>query len=117
VKFLVDASSDARLVGHLQRQGHDVTRIGTHYPGDLEDWEVLALARDENRVLITDDRDFGQLIISQRMQHAGVIYFRLDSTKIELRNARLNEVLLRFREQLGGFLVVTNNNVRVVPPR
>ena len=62
MRLLVDASSDARLVLYLQSLGHDATRIGTHYPADLPDWEVLAIAHREGRILITDDRDVGELI-------------------------------------------------------
>ena len=113
MKFLVDASSDARLAHHLRLDGHDVTRIGSDHPGDLTDRDVLAIAFREKRVLITDDRDFGELIVRLRQPHAGVIYLRLDTTKIAIRIARLNDVLTTHKDQLQQFLVVTDTETRV----
>jgi predicted nuclease of predicted toxin-antitoxin system len=47
VRFLVDACTDARLVAHLRLLGHDVTRVGQDYPGELEDPAILEIARIE----------------------------------------------------------------------
>ncbi len=65
MKFLLDQSTDARLLPYLRDLGHDATRIGSDYPSGLSDEEVLAIAREEGRILITDDRDFGELIYIQ----------------------------------------------------
>lgn len=115
MKFLVDANSnsDARIVAHLRAAGHDVTRVGTDYPADLPDTEILARAQHERRILITDDRDFGELVFRLRQPHAGVIYLRLDTTGIAVRPARLDAVLRQNREQLTQFLVVQEDAIRV----
>ena len=113
MKFLVDASSDARLVTHLRNLGHDATRIGTEYPPALEDAQVLALAQREQRILITDDRDFGELIFRLRQPHAGVIYLRLETTQLAVRLDRLDYVLSHYADQLAHFIVVTDDAVRV----
>jgi predicted nuclease of predicted toxin-antitoxin system len=113
MRFLVDASSDARLVPHLQALGHDVTRVGTDYPGNLKDIQILAVALREGRVLITDDRDFGELVFRFRQPHAGVIYLRLDTTKLAVRLERIDVVLTDYADQLDQFLVVTRDTIRV----
>ena len=113
MKFLVDASSDARLVAHLRSLGHDVTRIGADHPGDLPDEDVLAIAHRENRILITDDRDFGELVVRLRRPHAGVIYLRLDTTSIAVRRERLDDVLAQLQVQINHFLTVTERSIRV----
>jgi predicted nuclease of predicted toxin-antitoxin system len=82
VKLLLDQSSDARLITYLRLQGHDATRIAIDYPSGLPDTEVLAIAAREGRILITDDRDFGELVFVQRHAHTGVIYLRFGSTPI-----------------------------------
>jgi len=71
VKFLLDQSTDARLMSVFARLNHDITRIGTHYPSGLPDDEVLRIARTEQRILITDDRDFGELAFRHRQPHVG----------------------------------------------
>ena len=113
MRFLVDASSDARIVAHLRGQGHDVTRVGADYPHSLKDAEILSLARQEQRILITDDRDFGELVFRHRLPHAGVIYFRLETTKLAVLLERLDAVLTTHHDQLDQFLVVTRTEIRV----
>jgi predicted nuclease of predicted toxin-antitoxin system len=113
VKFLIDESADARLAAHLISLGHDATLVAqSHRPG-LPDEEVLAAAVEEDRILITDDRDFGELIFRYRQTHAGVIYFRLTTTLVTTRIERLDFVLREHAHQLDEFIVVEDANVRV----
>jgi predicted nuclease of predicted toxin-antitoxin system len=113
VKFLVDACSDARLAAHLRDLDHDVKRIGRDEPGNLPDRDVLTIAFNEQRILITDDRDFGDLIFKQRWPHAGMISLRLDTTLLSVRIARLDHVLALHHHQLNRFLVVGLDSVRI----
>jgi predicted nuclease of predicted toxin-antitoxin system len=62
MKFLLDENADARLGDHLVQQGHNVTRIGSDYPAGLADHRVLSIAHEEQRILITNDLDFGELV-------------------------------------------------------
>ena len=74
---------------------------------------MLAIALREQRVLITNDRDFGELVFVQHQPHAGVIYFRLTTTRLSAYVTRMNEVLAHYSDQLDAFLVVTDRTVRV----
>ena len=65
MKFLFDQSADFRLIGHLRGLGHDVTAISRDYPHSLADEDVLAIARQERRILVVADRDFGELIFNE----------------------------------------------------
>jgi predicted nuclease of predicted toxin-antitoxin system len=60
VRFLADESCDSAVVRALRSAGHDMTAVAEVNPG-LEDRVVLALARSEARVLLTEDKDFGLL--------------------------------------------------------
>jgi predicted nuclease of predicted toxin-antitoxin system len=113
MRFLIDHSALARLRLFLEQQGHDVTRIGTDYPHDLPDMDVLAVALREARILITNDRDFGELIFAQRQPHAGVIYFRLSTNRLTAYVARMTDVLTNHVHELDAFLVVTDRTIRV----
>jgi len=114
LRFLLDQSADARLVPHLRALGHDAVRVGKEFPGGLPDPQVLALAVAEHRILVTDDRDFGELVFAQRQPHTGVIYFRLgEYADLPLKIARLDHVLARYADRLDRFLVVTRTTVRV----
>jgi predicted nuclease of predicted toxin-antitoxin system len=114
MNFLLDQSTDARLLVFLAQLGHDATRIGRDHPRGLPDQAILLIAQSERRILITDDRDFGELVFRLRQPHAGVIYLRLGSdADLATRIDRLRYVLVNFADQLDQFLVVTERTVRV----
>jgi predicted nuclease of predicted toxin-antitoxin system len=113
VRFLLDQSADARLVGELQARGHDATRVGRDYPGGLRDDEVLRLAVREDRILVTDDRDFGELVFKRGHSHRGVIFLRLgEHADLTVKRERLEYVLDHVADRLDQFLVVTRHRVR-----
>jgi predicted nuclease of predicted toxin-antitoxin system len=115
MKFLFDQSADFRLIPHLRDRGHDVTAISRNYPPGFADEDVLAIARQEVRILIVADRDFGELIFQQELTHAGVIFFRLPGAPLHTKIEHLTRVLEEYTDQLasGGFLVVTPGRIRV----
>lgn len=113
MKFLIDESADARLAGYLRSRGHDATLVASSHRPGLTDEEVLAIAHAEGRILLTDDRDFGELVFRRHRPHAGVIFFRLSTTAIAVRIERLNHVLTRHVQHLDQFLVVSEGGVRM----
>jgi len=115
MKFLFDQSADFRLIPHLRELGHDVQAISRNYPHGLPDEDVLAIAREEERILIVADRDFGELIFHQELAHAGVVFFRLPGATLQTKIEHLNTVLEEHIEELtrGEFLVVTPGQIRV----
>ena len=115
MKFLFDQSADFRLIPHLRELGHDVAAISRNYPHSLPDEDVLAIAREEERILVVADRDFGELIFHQELVHAGVVFFRLPGATLQTKIEHLNTVLDEHTEELerGEFLVVTPGQIRV----
>lgn len=117
MKFLLDESADSRLAPYLTGLGHDVETVAGDYTTALDDREVLAIARAEGRILITNDRDFGELVFRFQQPHAGVIFFRLSTTRLAAKIERLTYVLTHYADQLDEFLVVTPARVRIRRPR
>src|SRR2546429_5879016 len=115
MKFLFDQSADFRLMPQLRELGHDVTAISRNYPPGLPDEDVLTIARDEARVLIVADRDFGELIFHQELTHTGVIFFRLPGATLQTKIEHLSTVLEEHTDELarGEVLVVTPGRIRV----
>jgi predicted nuclease of predicted toxin-antitoxin system len=85
-RFLLDENAELRIGRALTALAYDVKAIAQDYPASLPDHDVLALAVAEDRILITNDRDFGELIFRQGHPH---------------------------RDQLDRFLVVTPRGIRV----
>jgi predicted nuclease of predicted toxin-antitoxin system len=113
MKFLIDESADLRLSAYLQGLGHDVTSVARDYSPSIPDHEVLAIADREERIVITFDRDFGELIFSQHHSHSGVLYFRLGPIDLSTEISRMNHVLTHYSDQLDRFLTITRRSVRV----
>jgi len=118
MRFLLDESADVRLVAYLLSLGHDVTAIARDYPASLADQQVLSIATSGGRVLITRDRDFGELIVNQQLPHQGVIFLRLRLLSLANQTSRVGFVLAHHQADLqaGEFLVVTDSRVRVYRP-
>ena len=75
-RFLADENVPRRALAALRTAGHDVLAIGETAPG-TPDERVLATARDEGRILLTFDRDVGELIYVQRVPApTGIILLR-----------------------------------------
>ena len=72
MKLLVDTCAGQRLTGHLRRAGHDVVFVGD-WKEDPGDDEILAIARTEQRLIITRDKDFGALVIRDKLPHCGIV--------------------------------------------
>ena len=78
MKILADENFPAPSVRYLRERGHDVRSVAEHSPGE-SDAANLRVAHEEDRVIITFDRDFGELVFRHRMPApAGVIYLRFD---------------------------------------
>jgi predicted nuclease of predicted toxin-antitoxin system len=113
MKFLLDENVDIRLAAYLTGQGHDVTAIGRDYPASLPDSTVLTIAEREARILITNDRDFGELIIRQARHHVGVLFLRLGTVDLATLIARISSVLTTHSAQLDQLIVITDRRIRV----
>lgn len=116
MRFLLDESADFPLAAFLQQLGHDVTAVAHGYPHALKDREVLNIAMNERRVLITNDRDFGELVVRHGLAHAGMILLRLGREDLMTKQWWLRYVLERHSDDLTGVVVVTDHGVRVRPP-
>ncbi len=75
MRFVADESCDFAVVRALRAAGHDVLAVAEIAPR-LSDPRVLELARDETRVLITEDKDFGELVYASKLRTSGVVLLR-----------------------------------------
>jgi predicted nuclease of predicted toxin-antitoxin system len=113
VRFLLEESVDFRLLDYLRSQGDDALAVSRDFPSALADADVLRIALRESRILVTNDRDFGELVFKGRHQHAGVVFIRIGSTGLDQLLARVGFVLERYADRLSEFVVVTPRRVRV----
>lgn len=114
MKFLLDESAEVQIAKFLESLGYDIKIVQRDYVIGLSDDRVLKIAYNEQRIVITNDRDFGELVFKKKRPHFGVIYFRfpLDSNA-EQKISSLKKLFSTHTNDLGKFLVVTPRGVRI----
>ena len=75
IKFLADESCDFIVVRALRSSGYDVLSVAESYPS-VSDLEVLKMAVDEKRVLLTEDKDFGEWVFAHKKETHGGVFLR-----------------------------------------
>ncbi|MBD2605023.1 DUF5615 family PIN-like protein [Scytonema hofmannii FACHB-248] len=107
MKLLLDQDVYAVTASFLIDAGHDVVLVGMIGLEQASDEEILRLAQEENRVLITRDRDYGNLVFVKAIG-TGVIYLRVLPKTVKAVHNELARVLQSYSEAelIGGFLVV-----------
>jgi predicted nuclease of predicted toxin-antitoxin system len=111
VRFLIDESTGKKLGYMLIDAKHDVTFVSDWKPG-APDYEVIKKAYEDNRVLITDDKDFGELVFRLKMKSKGVILIRTVTTNHEYR-FRLISKLLKSVDVRNKFIVIRDEAVKI----
>ena len=82
----------------------------------LDDTAVLGLAVDEDRILLTEDKDFGELAFRRRNVVPGIVLLRIDPGAREFKMSRLATAIDRFGERLAGhFTVIHETRYRTRP--
>ena len=117
MRWLIDECVDAALAAQLRNAGYDVT-----YMSDVEpranDAEVIRLAHSENRLLLTEDKDYGELVFRQAKPVPGIVLLRIDPARRVLKEARLQAAIDRFGEGLfGRYTVIEEARYRSRPLR
>ena len=113
MRFLADDSCDYALVRTLRRAGFDVLSVSEDAPG-AEDSEVIGLALREERILLTEDKDFGRLVYSHGHQTLGVIFLRFPTFARKQVSRDVLNLLKRQGEKLAGsFVTVQPGRIRI----
>ena len=114
MKLLLDTCVWGGAKAELQTFGHDVIWIGDR-PTDPGDEDILAQAYQEQRILITLDKDFGELAIVRNLPHCGIV--RLAKVAAGRQAAVCQIVLNQYGAELtqGAIVTVSGNRVRIRP--
>lgn len=113
MKLLADENIDRLIVARLRAAGHEVLSVAEMEPG-IDDATVLARVNAQESLLITEDKDFGELIFRQQLLHGGVILVRLAGLGSSAK-AKLVETILAAHgsEMPQAFTVISPAAVRI----
>ena len=114
MRFLVDECTGPAVAKWLRSLHHDVFSVYDEVRG-LDDDSIIEKANRENYVLVTNDKDFGELVFRKRKPHKGVVLLRLEDERSENKIAVLHRVLESYSDKLSdNFIIVTEKTVRIV---
>ncbi len=114
MRCLTDQDVYAATIRFLSGLGHDVVTAAQLGLAQAEDAELLRVAREQGRIFVTRDRDFGGLVFV-RGAGAGVIYLRILPSTQNPVHAELERVLTLYTEQelQGSFVVIEPGRHRI----
>lgn len=116
MRFLVDESTGVAVVDFLRSQGHEVAAVADVLPQAV-DCDILAKAAAEARIVVTNDKDFGDLVFRSGQPHAGILLLRLKDESAANRVNTVRAVLEKHAADLpNNFVVATDSHIRIRKP-
>lgn len=113
----MDASLSPSVVGSLNDAGHDAVHVGDVLPLNAPDEIVFDAAVEQQRVIITADADFGEILARRRARVPSVVLFRTPGGRPSARAQLLLEHLPAVSQDLvdGAIVVFQETRLRVRP--
>lgn len=113
MKTAADECVAREIVARLRQDGHDVAYVAEISPG-IEDEEVLMLATQDDVLLLTADKDFGELAFRQGMIRRGILLYRLPELSNLEKASLISEVIAEHGDELLKFFsVLTEKSLRI----
>ncbi len=115
MRILANENFPGEAVDALRREGHDVVWIRTEAPGS-SDKEVLQRAQSEMRILVTFDKDFGELAFHLGLPASnGIILFRIQASTPGYVAPIAVTALATRQDWIGHFSVIEEERIRMTP--
>lgn len=113
MKFIVDENAGPSVAKWLVANGYEAYSVYDETPG-IPDEDILKKAFGENYIVVTSDKDFGELVFKNKLPHRGVILMRLMNESAPNKIRVLQSLLEQLFDQLPDrFVVVTEGGVRI----
>lgn len=113
MKIVADESVDFMIVKTLRQNNVDVLSIQQSYQG-IDDEVVLEIAVKNQTLLLTEDKDFGELVFRLKREHFGVLLVRLDGYLSQDKAAIVTQsVLENYDEMCLAFSVIDKTQTRI----
>jgi predicted nuclease of predicted toxin-antitoxin system len=113
MKIVADEGVDAPIVFALRKDGYEVIYIYETSRG-IDDKDIIGIANKSDAVIITADKDFGELIYKNKFVSNGVILLRLHGVAPSQKAAIVQKVVQQFKEKLpNSFTVISHSYVKI----
>jgi predicted nuclease of predicted toxin-antitoxin system len=113
MRFLVDECVGNSVCNWLIEEGHNIVSVYEVYRGFIDE-DIIKIANKENRIIITDDKDFGEIVFRNKIPHKGIILLRLSDRRSSVKIEILKRVLKYHSSKLNdNFIVITEKKIRI----
>jgi predicted nuclease of predicted toxin-antitoxin system len=110
---VADESIDFGLVIELRHKGFTVLSVSENFPG-ISDEEVLKIAVNHQSLIITEDKDFGELTFRLKFKHFGILLLSLSDLPRTVRIGYASDILTNHIEELlNNFSVLNKKGLRI----
>lgn len=115
IKLLADMNISPVTVSNLQIQGWDIIRVVEILPATASDLQILEFARQEERVILSQDLDFSMLLAVGGYNQPSLITLRLSFTDPEIVTEKILQALPQIEEILtqGAAVTIEDDNIRI----
>jgi len=113
--IIVDENVDQIVIDYLNRNSYDILSIRKSYPG-ITDREIIELAKTNKGFVITEDKDFGELIFAHQIEGCSVIFLRHTKSKYQAMLNQLDQILIKYLKSSGSghfFIKITPHKTRI----
>ncbi len=115
LRVIANENIAGSLIRELRQRGHDIISVRELMPAGTDE-EVLAKAHAESRIVLTHDKDFGELAFGWGLpSESGIILLRLSGSSPSHDNQRAIQALESREDWTGHFAVVTEDRIRMRP--
>lgn len=115
MRLLANENFPQDAVTALRNEHHDVVWVRTDAPGNRDE-DILAYARRDSRILLTFDKDFGELAFRSKLPAScGIILFRITPRSPEFVARLVTQAIALRDDWVGNFAVVEEYRIRIRP--
>ncbi len=113
LKFLVDVGVGKKVEDFLYKSGYDILSVRKLNPR-MNDSEIIGIAAKDNRIVITMDKDFGELVYNSGLIHKGILLLRTENCSGDKKAKILSEILINYSSELEeNFCVFSKDRLRI----
>jgi predicted nuclease of predicted toxin-antitoxin system len=109
--IVADESVDYRIVTELRNNEFQVYSVSEQQPS-IQDEVVLKIACDHNALLLTEDKDFGELVFRFKLPHRGILLIRIENPKEKIPTV-VRMIKRYYSELIDKFSVLTDSKLRI----
>ena len=113
LKFVLDVGVGHKVSAFLTENGYDIISILDIDPS-MPDTDILFIAERDQRMVVTMDKDFGELVYHSQQRHHGILLLRLEDATGDEKVLVMQEILEKYTDAISGkFCVFQNGRLRI----